>query len=223
MKNAIIWNPINHNVFANIFLNAFGMPFMLTCLDDDWISDYYSKEFPPFLDDLFGVPQFNEKWTIKAKPFHGENWKLIQPNNIESFIDLLRISERSGDKATLFSNDIDANRLKSWIEKREKEQFEIKKVFNLSYDFVKEPKLITSFSQCIVLHGFLTSIENNDFLIVSNDNKLLDLILESAALVGEVRLPDYTDSLTFGKSFDDNVIFITDLDLVIQNRLKSEN
>ena len=220
MKNCIVWSTSNHKLVAEIYWELYEPPYILTTFSEISYDYYYDRDlFPEFLKGLYGVPKLDHIWKIEPLlRYKKTNWNLYRPVNLESFIDLLRIMNNSEDTILLFSKDLDTDKLKSWIETREQEQLNTNKVFVPEIDFAKKAKLITSFSQSTILHGFLSYYDNYDYLIVSKGTSDLEQIMQSAEQAGEPRLPDYSDSLTFKKTFDDTAIFFTDLDLVIKNR-----
>ena len=222
MKESIIFAPSETRIMAEIFWKYFSNPIILTTIDEDSIKSYYElRDMYSF--DLQETPILEEEWEIEVKPLYGGNWRLMQPKNLDTFIDLLNIINHSDEYMIIFSSDVKSALLRKWIIDKTNEYYKISKVFLPDVEFEENSKLITSFSQCIILNGFLSYNDNYDYLIASKDIKVLEQIMESAEKAGEPRLPDYTNSLSFKKSYDDSAIFFTDLDLVIKNRLKYKN
>jgi len=222
MKESIIFAPSETRIMAKAFSEIFSYPIILTTIDQDSIDGYHELR-DIFSLDLHQIPNIEEKWKINVNPLKGGDWRLIQCKDLDAFVGMLDIINRSDEYMIIFSSDVKSNSLKRWILKNEEKHLNTNKVFLPDVEFEENPELITSFSKGIILHGFLSFYDNYDYLIVSKDTSALEQIMQSAEQSGEPRLPDYTDSLSFKKSYDDSAIFFTDLGLVIKNRLKYKN
>jgi len=156
MKNSIIWSTKSIGSFVDIFSGNFNFPIILTTLKQSLLEEYYDNmaDHFPLTDGrgnkLTDFPCLDEMFHIQVKVNYGDDWRLLQPKDLKSFRDILRVISDSGDYIIIFSNDLKVCRLKEWIQNKVKEYYENKKVFCPSDDFVKKPELITSFSQHIV-------------------------------------------------------------------------
>jgi len=232
MKNSIIWNPYSYKRASKIIWDLLQLPILLTTLDTRTIAkEYYDKTddmYYPLYDkdeDVYGLekakllnePEFETISHIKVKYCYGGDWRLIQPKNLKSLTDLLRIINDTEDSLTIFTNDVDIKTIEQWVESKVNESYITKKVFLPNVEFANDPVFLKNICKLTILEGFLSFLDNDNYFIISNDTKSLEKIMESAEHAGERRQPDYTDSLSFKKSFD-SAIFFTDLDLVIKNR-----
>lgn len=233
--NSIIWSPSSFKILSEAVWKTFKHPIILTTIKLDWIEGFYRVKNPhedyyyPFEKYLSKNPDYDVLWTLdvnsidtstyNSRYIYENEWKLIKPNNFETFIDLVHIIYEL-DFMYVFSGDVDIRFLSTYLSQRIKESFAAKnQLYFIDEDFIKDTALLNKISESCLLQYFLYEHDCVDYTIYSNNKVALKNIMNIATKFGEPKIKNFTDSFDFKKSFNDTVIFFTDIDLIIKNRL----